>query len=114
MYKVNHLCFRNFVTMKLALRIVALLFIFMIWGGVFALLRTYAVSQKDKTLRCPSNTIGIIKINPRALFGQVLFDFTFRNNDKKMLELVSKFLQTNALRKEEAEGGLPIDKNKIR
>ncbi|MFM1892986.1 MAG: hypothetical protein RIQ90_152 [Bacteroidota bacterium] len=103
------MCFRNFVTMKLALRIVALLFIFMIWGGVFALLRTYAVSQKDKTLRCPSNTIGIIKINPRALFGQVLFDFTFRNNDKKMLELVSKFLQTNALRKEEAEGGLPID-----
>ncbi|MFM7566347.1 MAG: hypothetical protein ACKO4K_06335 [Flavobacteriales bacterium] len=95
--------------MKLALRLVALLFIFIIWGGVFAFLSSYAVIHKEKTLQCPSNTIGIIKINPRSLFGQVLFDFTFRNNDKKILELVSKFLQTNALKNENKEGGIPIN-----
>ena len=103
------MCFRNFALMKLALRIVALFLIFIIWGGAFALLSSYSVSKSKSSIDCPDKTIGIIKINPRLLLGKVLFDFSFRNKDKKMLELVSKFIQNNALRKDEKENRIPIN-----
>ena len=93
--------------MKVAQRIIAILLIFIIWIAVF--LFTYFLKREGTytSIAYPKNTIGIVEINARRIFSNLLFDYGFRNKDAKMMKIVSEYYQNWA--QDKSKKTTPID-----
>ncbi|MFM7595528.1 MAG: hypothetical protein ACKO4Y_05050 [Flavobacteriales bacterium] len=79
--------------MKVAQRFIAIILIFLIWILVFGYVNFLNRSSDVTSIPCPKETIGIVKINPRNIFSKILFDYSFRNGDPKMMKTVSEYYQ---------------------
>jgi hypothetical protein len=76
-------------------RFFSVLVIFAIWIYVFSFIDG-AIKDQGGNILVPKQTVGAIKISPKKIFGNVLFDFTFRNKDPKILKIVSEYYQNFA------------------
>ncbi|MEI8193815.1 MAG: hypothetical protein WCG64_08115 [Flavobacteriia bacterium] len=88
-------------------RFISVLIIFAIWMFVFSSIGGLVKNDGNESIPVPKQTVGAIKISPKKIFGNVLFDFSFRNKDPKILKIVSEYYQnfvqdTNAIK-------IPID-----
>lgn len=79
--------------MKVAQRFIAIILIFIIWILVFGYVNFLNRESIVSSIPCPKETIGIVKINPRDIFSKILFDYSFRNGDAKMMKTVSEYYQ---------------------
>jgi hypothetical protein len=79
--------------MKVAQRFIAIILIFIIWIAVFSYVNFLKRDSMIAAIPCPNETIGIVKINPRDIFSKILFDYSFRNGDAKMMKTVSEYYQ---------------------
>jgi hypothetical protein len=79
--------------MKVAQRFIAIVLIFMIWILAFRYVHSIHRQSTVSAIPCPEKTIGIVKINSRDIFSKILFDYSFRNKDAKMMKTVSEYYQ---------------------
>lgn len=79
--------------MKVAQRFIAIILIFIIWIFVFGYVNYLKRESNVSSVPCPKETIGIVKINSRDIFSKLLFDYSFRNGDAKMMKTVSEYYQ---------------------
>ncbi len=79
--------------MKVAQRFIAIVLIFMIWILAFSYVHSIHRQSTVSAIPCPEKTIGIVKINSRDIFSKILFDYSFRNKDAKMMKTVSEYYQ---------------------
>jgi hypothetical protein len=79
--------------MKVAQRFIAIILIFIIWILSFSYVHSIHRQSTVSAIPCPEKTIGIVKINSREIFSKILFDYSFRNKDAKMMKTVSEYYQ---------------------
>jgi|GEM_PF-522353 len=79
--------------MKVAQRFIAIILIFIIWILAFSYVHSIHRQSIVSAIPCPEKTIGIVKINSREIFSKILFDYSFRNGDAKMMKTVSEYYQ---------------------
>lgn len=93
--------------MKVAQRFIAIILIFIIWISVFSYVSFLKRDSIISAIPCPNETIGIVKINSRDIFSNILFDYSFRNGDSKMMKTVSEYYQNWA--QDTTAARFPID-----
>ena len=93
--------------MKVAQRFIAIILIFIIWISVFSYVNFLKRDSIVAKIPCPNETIGIVKINSRDILSNILFDYSFRNGDSKMMKTVSEYYQNWA--QDTSSARFPID-----
>lgn len=93
--------------MKVAQRLIAIILIFLIWIAVFSYVNFLKRDSIIASIPYPNETIGIVKINSRDIFSNILFDYSFRNGDSKMMKTVSEYYQNWA--QDTTQAKFPID-----
>jgi hypothetical protein len=93
--------------MKVAQRFIAIILIFIIWISVFSYVNFLKRDSIISAIPCPDETIGIVKINSRDILSNILFDYSFRNGDSKMMKTVSEYYQNWA--QDTTAARFPID-----
>lgn len=81
--------------MKGIQRFSAIILLFGIWMIIFYITKSLKQPQTLESIDIPNSTEAVLKLNSREVFSDILFDFSFKNSDPKILKIVGDYYRNS-------------------